>query len=94
VGADWKEHVVLYAQLNPAPILTDISNSKLPAVSWVIPAGKNSDHSGGLGNAGGPSWVTSIVNALGNSQYRANTVIIVTWDDWADGSTTSLLSRS
>jgi phospholipase C len=82
VGSDWTEHVVLYTQLNPAPILTDISNSKLPAVSWVIPAGKNSDHSGSIGTTGGPSWVASIVNAIGNSSYWANTVIIVTWDDW------------
>ena len=82
VGSDWKEHVVLYNQLNPAPILTDISNSNLPAVSWVIPGGRNSDHSGSVDNTGGPSWVASIVNAIGNSKYWANTAIIVTWDDW------------
>jgi len=82
VGSDWKNHVVLYTQLNPAPILTDISDSKLPAVSWVIPAGKNSDHPGNVGTTGGPSWVASIVNAIGNSHYWPNTVIIVTWDDW------------
>ena len=82
VSSDWKEHVVLYTQLNPAPILTDISNSKLPTVSWVIPAGKNSDHSGNVLTTGGPSWVASIVNAIGNSPYWANTLIIVTWDDW------------
>jgi len=81
VGSDWKNHVVLYTQPNPAPILIDISNSDLPAVSWVIPAGKNSDHAG-ISTGGGPSWVASVVNAIGNSQYWANTVIIVTWDDW------------
>jgi len=85
VGPDWKEHVVLYSPQNPAPILTDIANSQLPTVSWVIPAGKNSDHAGGsyaAPNNGGPSWVASIVNAIGNTQYWAHTAIIVTWDDW------------
>ena len=30
----------------------------------------------------GPAWVASIVNAIGNSAYWANTAIIITWDDW------------
>jgi phospholipase C len=51
-------------------------------VSWVIPSGTNSDHAGSTDNTGGPSWVASIVNAIGNSSYWANTAIIVTWDDW------------
>jgi len=81
-GSDWVNNVVLYTTANPAPILTDISNNQLPAVSWVIPAGKNSDHAGTTATTGGPSWVTSIVNAVGNSPYWANTAIFVTWDDW------------
>ena len=82
VGSDWTNDVVLYTMQNPAPILTDISNAQLPAVSWVIPAGQNSDHAGKTANTGGPSWVASIVNAIGTSSYWANTAIIVTWDDW------------
>jgi len=82
VGSEWTNHVVLYSSQNPAPILTDISNGQLPSVSWVIPAGQNSDHAGTITANGGPSWVASIVNAIGNSQYWANTAIIVTWDDW------------
>jgi phospholipase C len=81
-GSDWVNHVVLYTTQNPAPILTDISNNQLPSVSWVIPAGQNSDHAGSTTATGGPSWVASIVNAIGNSSYWANTAIIVTWDDW------------
>jgi phospholipase C len=81
-GSDWVNNVVLYTTANPAPILTDISNNQLPAVSWVIPAGKNSDHAGSTATTGGPSWVSSIVNAIGNSPYWANTAIFVTWDDW------------
>jgi len=82
VGSDWVNNVVIYTAGNEAPILTDIASNQLPAVSWVIPAGKNSDHPGSKGNLDGPSWVASIVNAIGNSAYWANTAIIVTWDDW------------
>lgn len=82
LGSDWVNHVVVYDTQNPAPILTDIANNQLPSVSWVIPAGKNSDHAGNSATLGGPSWVAAIVNAIGNSSYWANTAIIVTWDDW------------
>jgi phospholipase C len=82
VGSDWVNNVVTYSALKPAPILTDIANHQLPTVSWVIPAGKNSDHAGSATTVGGPSWVAAIVNAIGNSSYWSNTAIIVTWDDW------------
>jgi phospholipase C len=82
VGSDWVNHVVLYSTQNPAPILTDIRENKLPAVSWVMPAGQNSDHPGSPTSTGGPSWVASIVNAIGTSSYWWNTAIIITWDDW------------
>jgi len=78
VGSDWVNNVVLH----PAHILSDIGNHQLAAVSWVIPAGQNSDHAREGTNTGGPSWVASIVNAIGKSSYWSNTVIIVTWDDW------------
>ena len=78
VGSDWVNNVVL----NSAQILTDIGNNQLPAVSWVIPAGQNFDHPGNINNVGGPSWVASIVNAIGTSSYWSNSAIIITWDDW------------
>jgi phospholipase C len=50
-------------------------------VTWVMPEGHTSDHA--IQNDGsGPSWVASVVNAVGNSQYWENTAIIITWDDW------------
>ncbi len=61
-------------------VLKDISNNVLPAVSWVIPSGQASDHP--WNNGSGPSWVASIVNAIGNSPYWSNTAIFITWDDW------------
>lgn len=62
-------------------IFNDINLGQLPAVSWVIPTGANSDHANNNSNAG-PSWVGDVVNAIGTSKYWNNTVIFVTWDDW------------
>jgi len=76
-GSDWTEHVVLPS----TQVLTDIANGQLATVSWVIPAGQASDHAGG-NNGSGPSWVASVVNAIGGSKYWSDTAIIITWDDW------------
>jgi phospholipase C len=77
-GSDWTSNVVI----PETPILTDIVNGNLAQVSWVIPTGANSDHAGNVNGTGGPSWVASIVNAIGDSSYWSNTAIIITWDDW------------
>ena len=66
--------------MNPPQVLMDIQNGALANVSWVSPAKTYSDH--GRMGSGGPAWVASIVNAIGNSSYWDNTVIFVTWDDW------------
>jgi len=80
-GSDWTNNVVLSTGQNSAPVLTDILNGKLATVTWVIPNGRESDHA--LSNDGsGPSYVASVINAIGNSQYWSNTAIILTWDDW------------
>ena len=76
-GSAWSNVIMPETQ-----ILSDIANNQLAAVSWVIPDGPNSDHAGSLQTTGGPSWVASIVNAIGTSPYWANAAIIVTWDDW------------
>lgn len=75
-GADWAKVISKQTQ-----VLTDISKGQLAPVSWVIPNGQASDHA--LSTDGsGPSWVASIVNAVGSSSYWSNTAIIITWDDW------------
>jgi phospholipase C len=68
--------------LDQKQILTDIANNQLRQVSWVVPTGLQSDHAGNPNTTGGPSWVASIVNAIGNSAYWSNTAIFITWDDW------------
>lgn len=84
VGADWAgavpKVVVGQTQSNPQ-VLADIASGQLPQVTWVIPDGQDSDHAS-LNDGCGPSWVSSIVNAIGNSPYWPNTTIILTWDDW------------
>jgi phospholipase C len=75
-GSTWAKVIIPQTQ-----VLTDIANHQLASVSWVTPSGQASDHP--LTTDGsGPSWVASIVNAIGTSSYWSNTVIIITWDDW------------
>jgi len=86
-GSSWNQNVVL----DPKQVLTDLganpSNPQcnLANISWVIPDGKYSDHAQATDGTG-PSWVASIVNALGQDPnhcgYWPNTVILITWDDW------------
>jgi phospholipase C len=86
-GKEWTSHL----EFAPSAVLSDIStNCKLRGVSWVIPDSFDSDHSWDVRNTGGPSWVASIVNAVGTSpcknpdgsSYWNTTAIVVTWDDW------------
>ena len=84
-GAIWTQHV----DTTPAHVLRDIGACSLAAVSWVIPIGQNSDHAGSTKAIGGPSWVASIVNAIGTKAecadgqtYWNNTAVLITWDDW------------
>lgn len=76
-GSEWGTKVVW----PETTILNDISSGTLPAMSWVIPSSANSDHPGYSSDTG-PSWVASVVNAIGQSQYWNSTAIVVVWDDW------------
>jgi phospholipase C len=63
-------------------VLNDIANGNLAQVSWVMPSGKISDHPGPQSGSGGPDWVASIVNTVGESQYWNSTAIVIMWDEW------------
>ena len=54
---------------------------ELASVSWVTPSGQDSDHPQYLSDTG-PSWVSSVVNAIGGSSYWNSSAIILLWDDW------------
>jgi phospholipase C len=53
----------------------------LPAVSWVIPNGKVSEHPPALVSVG-QSYVTSLINAVMRGPEWSSTAIFLTWDDW------------
>ncbi|MBV9080789.1 MAG: hypothetical protein JO102_06690 [Elusimicrobia bacterium] len=47
-------------------------------MTWITPAFANSDLSGSL-SAGGPNWVASVVNAVGESRFWNTSAIVVMW---------------
>jgi phospholipase C len=75
-GADWKN---IIAPQNK--ILKDAAIRRLASVSWVTPTAEDSDHPQYRSDTG-PSWVASVVNAIGESPYWSKSAIIVLWDDW------------
>jgi phospholipase C len=94
-GGTWSayqaiDHIYQYGQgplwtadvISPeTKVLSLAPDGTLPAVTWVVPSVVNSDHPG-LTKDTGPSWVASVVNAIGESPYWSSTAIFVLWDDW------------
>ena len=76
-GPDWTAHI----SSPNTNIFSDLKSKRLPAVSWVIPILADSDHPDAASNTG-PSWVASVVNAIGTSSYWNHTAIVIVWDDW------------
>lgn len=76
-GADWSKDVFVPA----TKFFTDVSAGRLRQITWITPTDENSDHAGAGSNTG-PSWVASLVNAIGKSKYWASTAIFITWDDY------------
>lgn len=63
-------------------VISDVNNGTLPAISWVLPGPITSDHPGVPDGYCGPWWVSSVVDAIGNSKYWDSTAIFIFWDDW------------
>src|SRR5262249_47321139 len=59
----------------------DARSGTLPAVSWVVPNDRNSEHPPNS-IAAGQAWVTRIVNAAMRSPDWDSTAIFLSWDDW------------
>jgi phospholipase C len=53
----------------------------LPAVSWIAPSGKVSEHPPSLVSAG-QTYVTGLINAMMKGSDWSSTAIFLTWDDW------------
>jgi phospholipase C len=76
-GPDWAKDVVTPQKT----FLTDIAAGKLASFTWITPLCRESDHIT-CGGGFGPSWVTSLVNAIGKSKFWDTTAVFVQWDDW------------
>jgi phospholipase C len=76
-GPDWTSNIIAPT----SQFTTDVTNGTLAPFTWVVPFPKESDHSG-TRSAAGPSFVASVVNAIGESQFWSSTAIFVVWDDW------------
>jgi len=76
-GPDWHKDVIT----PQTRFFSDIQKGKLRQISWITPTCENSDHAG-CGSNTGPSWVTSLVNAVGESKYWDSTVMFIFWDDY------------
>jgi phospholipase C len=76
--AQWKNVV------SPAvTVLADAQNGSLASVSYVVGAFANSDHAGQMvPSSNGPSWVATVVNAIGQSPSWGSTAVFLTYDDW------------
>jgi phospholipase C len=53
----------------------------LPAVSWIDPNGRVSEHPPSLVSRG-QTYVTGLINAIMNSPDWNSTAIFLSWDDW------------
>jgi phospholipase C len=76
-GPDWAAHMVT----PQTTILTDAAKGRLASVTWVVPDWKDSDHPAAESDTG-PSWVASVVNAIGKGPQWKTTAIFIVWDDW------------
>lgn len=54
----------------------------LPAVSFVKPIGEENEHPGYTGESAGSSHLVDLLNAIFNNPSNANTLIIVTYDEF------------
>jgi phospholipase C len=59
----------------------DVRHNRLPAVTWVIPNAKVSEHAPN-GVAAGQAYVTGLINTVMKSPAWSSTVILLSWDDW------------
>jgi phospholipase C len=74
-GPDWEKDVIS----PPSRFLTEVANGSLRTVTWVTPTYANSDLAGNDSSTG-PSWVASLVNAIGNSKYWKSSAVFIFWD--------------
>ncbi len=72
----WTDHVVPWTQF-----VTDAQNGQLPAVSWVVTDGPDSEHPP-FGTCAGENTTVTELNAVMQGPDWGSTAIFVTWDDF------------
>ncbi len=80
-GPDWNIDVVSPQSRVLGDAAGATASGALPSIAWVTPTYAASDHAG-MEAGGGPAWVASVVNAIGESPYWRSTAIFIMWDDW------------
>jgi phospholipase C len=75
-GPDWKK--VIHPNWK---FITDVRAGHLANFTWITPVCDDSDHVNCYGGYG-PSWVSALVNTVGNSKFWDSTAIFIQWDDW------------
>ncbi|MCL4487253.1 MAG: alkaline phosphatase family protein [Chloroflexi bacterium] len=60
---------------------TAAKNGTLPAVSWIVPDGKTSEHPTALVSEG-QRYVTGLINSIMRGPDWNSTAIFLSWDDW------------
>jgi phospholipase C len=76
-GPDWKKDV----KSPNWTFITDVRKGQLANFTWITPECAESDHEQ-CGGGFGPSWVSALVNTVGESKFWDSTAIFVQWDDW------------
>ncbi len=59
----------------------DAKDGRLPAVSWIAPNGKTSEHPPAR-VSDGQSYVTGLINSIMQGPDWSSTAVFLSWDDW------------
>ncbi len=79
--ADVKEDGELGNVKDTSLFFSDLRNGRLPAVVWLAPGNRYSEHPPGLVSTG-QAYVTGLIDAVARSKYWNTTAIFLSWDDW------------
>ncbi|MFN2545402.1 MAG: phospholipase C, partial [Actinomycetota bacterium] len=77
-GEEWNNVV------SPDDFIPDVQKGKLPQVSWLIPPESYNEHPGEhtISICAGENWTVQQLNAIMQSKYWKDTVVVVVWDDF------------
>jgi phospholipase C len=72
--------------VNSEDFLSDITNERLPAVSWVAPPAPYNEHPTLprriMSVCAGENWTVEMMNRLQRSRYWRSTAVVIVWDDF------------